>query len=189
MKIGTPVPLLQNHVEFHALLDIYRRRKPQRILEVGTYHGGTLYHWLKNAAKSAVVVSIDSYETGVDNRSLYPEWCPESVILHVLCGDSRNPDIIQRVATRAPYDWCFIDADHSYGGVKADWENYGPLVDGLVCFHDINSLTGVPQLWQEIKDQGYQTDELIGPHEPGEPGWGLGPDTPWGGIGICHTPL
>ena len=27
------------------------RAGPKRVLEIGTYHGGTLYHWLKNASR------------------------------------------------------------------------------------------------------------------------------------------
>jgi len=59
-----------------------------------------------------------------------------------------------------PLDVLFIDGDHSYGGVRADWEMYGPLVapDGLVAFHDIvvhPPETGceVHTLWQELKER------------------------------------
>ena len=35
----------------------------------------------------------------------------------------------------------FIDGDHTYEGVKSDWDNYSPLVmvSGVVLFHDYNS--------------------------------------------------
>ena len=37
-------------------------------------------------------------------------------------------------------DFLFIDGDHSYDGVKADFEMYAPMVrpGGLIAFHDIN---------------------------------------------------
>ena len=59
-----------------------------------------------------------------------------------------------------PYDLVFIDGDHSPAGVRADWQNYGPMAR-LVAFHDIDAehgkLTparladyGVHQLWTEL---------------------------------------
>src|SRR5690606_19990704 len=51
-------------------------------------------------------------------------------------GDSRNANTIAQVVKRGPYDAVFIDGDHRYEGVKADWENYGPL-GRIVAFHDI----------------------------------------------------
>jgi len=189
VTLDTPVPVLQNQSELAELIALYRDRKPKRTLEVGTYHGGTLYHWLRHAPRGATVVSVDSYTVpGVDNRHLYQGWVPPHVFLHVIQGDSRDPHTVERAAEYGPYQWAFIDADHSYEAVKDDWENYGPLVDagGVVCFHDINMEgEGVPRLWWEIR-QGHKTAELVGEHEPGEAAWGLGPDTPWGGIGIVY---
>jgi predicted O-methyltransferase YrrM len=73
----TPVPIFQWEQEFNELLDLYRKLKPKRVLEIGTYHGGTLYHWLTNARKGAKVATVDSYAAGVDNRHLYNDWVPD----------------------------------------------------------------------------------------------------------------
>ena len=187
MITASPVPLLQNSVEFEEVLRLYRYRKPRKVLEIGTYHGGSLYHWLQNAQPGTTIVTVDSYRVGVDNRHLYPEWTPGDVTLHVIEGDSRHHDTVAAVAEHGPYDFCFIDADHSYEAVLDDWRNYGPLVNGLVCFHDIVMLgEGVPRLWREIKDAGHRTREIVGPHQPGPRNWGLEPDTPWGGIGVVE---
>ncbi len=169
----TPVPLLQREDEFDALLDLYRERKPKWVLEVGTYHGGTLYHWLRNAQPGTTVVSLDSYRTDVDNRSLYEGWTPEGVDLAVLEGDSRAESTIERIRELAPYDWVFIDAGHLYDEVKADWLNYGPMCNGVVCFHDI-LYPDVARLWDEIKSE-YSTREIISDPIIEWPGWcGIG---------------
>jgi len=53
-----------------------------------------------------------------------------------------------------PIDILFIDGDHAYEGVKADFERYEPFVkkDGLILMHDVTfPRYGVKDLWKEIK--------------------------------------
>ncbi len=157
----TPVPIFQREWEWQQALALYAERKPMRICEVGSYHGGTLYHWLRCAAPGAVVVSIDSYAAGVDNRVHYADWTPPGVALHVLAGDSRDAAIIKRTRALGPFDWIFIDAGHLESEVTADWENYGPLCapGGVVLFHDICEThvdwIQVSRLWRKIRALGY----------------------------------
>jgi hypothetical protein len=52
-------------------------------------------------------------------------------------------------------DFLFIDADHSYEGIKKDFEMYSLLVrkGGIIAFHDIVP-SGYPTLhkfWNEVK--------------------------------------
>lgn len=155
----TPVPILQREGEFDVLLEMYRERAPRRVLEIGTYHGGTLYHWLQNATLGTLVVSVDSYVTDVDNRQLYPEWVPDGVDLYVIEGDNRDTRVLEQVDRDSPYDWVFIDAGHLYDEVKSDWLNYGPMCTGVVCFHDILH-PDVARLWAEVKTE-HETRELI----------------------------
>jgi Methyltransferase domain len=62
----------------------------------------------------------------------------------------------------------FIDGDHRYEGVKADFENYASLVriGGLIGFHDIvdgpvDEVGGVPDFWRELKATGVRFVELV----------------------------
>lgn len=176
----TPVPIFQWENEFSVVLDLYRRVQPETVLEVGTYHGGTLYHWLRNAQPGTHIVSLDSYAVGVDNRHLYGEWVPEGVTLTVLEGDSNSSETAAKVQEHAPFEWVFIDAGHYYHEVKRDWEWYGSMVaEGGVClFHDIlppserHPEIEVAKLWSEIKAE-YSGFEIVADRSAS-----------WGGIGV-----
>lgn len=66
--------------------------------------------------------------------------------------------------------YLFIDADHRYSGVRADFELYAPLVrpGGLIAFHDISDNTQpgveVNKLWSEIK-QICPVKEFLNPNK------------------------
>ena len=174
-----PVPILQWEAEFAVLLELWKRMRPTRTLEIGTYHGGTLYHWLTNSNGEGTIVSVDSYAVGVDNRHLYDEWNEDGAYLHVIEGNSHHGPTVREVDLRGPYDFVLIDAGHYYKEVKKDWGLYRPMVrpGGLVCFHDILTHPAWPsievgRLWEEIK-KDYLTFEIVADR-----------NAEWGGIGV-----
>jgi len=162
-------------------------RSPERALEIGTAHGGTLFLLTRLASAHATIVSVDlpggMFGGGYSARRkwFYQRFARRSQRLHLLQGDSHSVEMLGQVNAALagqPLDYLFIDGDHRYDGVKRDFEMYGPLVrkGGLIAFHDIvegplENVGGVPQFWREIKHQ-YSHREIIDDTLQG--GYGIG---------------
>lgn len=158
----TSPPTSQAAWEWEQTLRLYCLHDPQTVLEIGSDFGGTLKGWMLNATPGAVFVNID--DRAVDSET-WQSWAQlRGSTLHTIRGDSRDGATIAAAQQYAPYDWIFIDADHSYDFVSLDWANYQSMVrpGGIVAFHDINERNGygVSQLWREIQAQGYVTQEI-----------------------------
>lgn len=76
-----------------------------------------------------------------------------------IVGRSQVPDTLLKLATMLHgrmIDVLFIDGDHTYQGVKADYENYRLLVRHVIALHDISHpySAAIPEetmrLWNEI---------------------------------------
>lgn len=151
--------------------------KPQRVLEIGAWEGGTLWHWLELADK---VVIVDDQMRGLNDWQTWALEAGTKFFWH--WGDSRDAEIIERAQITGPYDLIFIDGAHEYDAVRDDWLNYSSMVaeGGLVAFHDIRPAEhrghGVDRLWQEIKSAGSRTLEIVEMVDD------------WGGIGVWFAP-
>jgi cephalosporin hydroxylase len=150
------------------------------VLELGIWHGGTLYHWLTEARRDAPVTVVAVDPEIIDER-LFRSWAPDNVTLHLIEGRSSDPQTVHAVKEiSSRYDWIFVDADHHYQAVEADWAAYRPLVvTGAVVFHDVTSSVNpdqeVPLFWADLKKAGWKTDEFSSPE---------GREAGWGGIGV-----
>jgi predicted O-methyltransferase YrrM len=180
-----PVQCAQIQWEFQTLLALYRARAPKRVLEIGTFCGGSLYHFLQASQPGTTVVTVDSLEDTdiTDNRELFPGWCPEGVECVPIVGDSHAPETLAQASEHAPYDFVFIDGLHTYAAVSQDWKDYGALTNpgSIIGFHDIclvrdypatNETAGVRRLWREIQESGRVTQEIV--CSPGQTEYGIG---------------
>jgi cephalosporin hydroxylase len=171
------LPPIQTEREHDAFIAILQHENCRSYLEIGSMWGQSLWkvaHALPNGSR---VVSVDSM---VDRPTAEPSLyaCINALRrigydAHFINGDSTAPDTIARVKALGPFDALFIDGNHSFDYVKADWENYGPMAR-IVGFHDINwkdtwksakgnhptaAQMGAERVWNEIKD-GYRHEEF-----------------------------
>lgn len=137
-------------------------RQPHNVLEIGVRHGGTSALW--HGLCTGLVVGID-WEgrdgLGEENtRRLHAEMMKTYPRFTSILGDSQLVETITRADIGWSYDFIFIDGDHSYEGVKADFYNYHSLLSagGCIAFHDIvdtpttrNAGQGVFRFWNELK--------------------------------------
>ena len=180
-----PVPILQDEWEFKMFLEMYIDFAPKNVVEIGSFYGGTLWHWIKYNELLKRIMSIDLSIPPSDNRynemnsskKLWPCWIKNEISFNFFEGSSHDPSMINAVKSRInkEYGLCdmlFIDGDHLYNSVKKDWNNYRDLVrpGGWIVFHDSVGIPDVKQLVTEIKAENkYKTIEISSRPD----GWGI----------------
>jgi predicted O-methyltransferase YrrM len=134
--------------------------KPHNILEVGA-RGGTFLLFSKLSTGTKIAVDLDSEFK--DN--IYLSMLGED--FYFLNENSQSIETFEKIKGICPqFDFIFIDGDHSYEGVKRDFELYKELLSprGYIAFHDIDpdhafrniyssdeSKTGkVRRFWEEL---------------------------------------
>lgn len=170
----------QNPKEQLMFCEYAKLRSPQTFMEIGTAEGGNAVIICQSIPSIKKFIGIDLY---VRNRFVLP--------LHLDCkvflknGRSSSARVFAWAASKAcKIDLLFIDGDHTYEGVKLDYDLYSQRVrkGGLIAFHDIvpdkrpalqktDYKGGVPAFWNEIK-QGKKYIEII--DDPNQDGMGIG---------------
>jgi cephalosporin hydroxylase len=186
---GEVISCLQVFSEIEQLLQLLKSVKPRVVLEIGTNRGGNLFLLTRTAAPDALIVSVDL--PGGEFGGGYPLWrvplyrnfAMQNQHVELVRGNSHSPETLCRAERKLDgrkVDFLFIDGDHTYEGVKQDYEMFSPLVreGGMIGLHDILPAPGFPtchvdKFWNELKNSHSNYLEFIHDRNQG-----------WAGIGI-----
>ena len=194
-KFGIDIKPMQVMTEIGRLLRILEQLRPETLLEIGTARGGTLFLFTRIASPTATFISIDlpggMFGGGYEDWriALYKSFALDRQKIYLIRADSHSINTLNNVKSiidDKKIDFLFIDGDHSYEGVKKDFEMYSTLVrkGGIIAFHDIVphdrahdpcGVVGVPRFWNEIK-HSYKYLEIV-------KDWSQG----WAGIGVLYV--
>jgi predicted O-methyltransferase YrrM len=159
--------MLQDRIEMRKFLDLIKREKVTRYLEIGCKHGGSLWFIGSELPPRSRIVAVDLPHGDRSFKESQPhlEACVDHLLrlgheAYLLIGDSTDPQVIADVTKLGPFDLVFIDANHTEPYVWADWKAYGEL-GRMIAFHDIGWIARpepskkmpieVPRVWAEIK--------------------------------------
>lgn len=164
--------------EILGLMEIVAGLDAKSVCEIGSYNGGTLFLFARVCRPDVKILSVD-LKYGPGFRQAFLRFALPGQEIRCLEGDSHSAAARDRAAAYfggEKIDFLFIDGDHSYDGVKADFELFSPMVrpGGVVAFHDINpdfnargkpnggAISGeVPRFWSEIRGRYAETRELV----------------------------
>ena len=116
----------------------------ERLVEVGVWHGVTTCRLRAAMGPTGVLFAVDPYPVGRLGFSA------QQVIARREVAKVANGRVCWLRTTGAqagkehaekdepPVEFVFLDGDHSYEGLRGDWEAWSPLVapGGVVCLHD-----------------------------------------------------
>jgi len=143
---------------------------PSTVAEIGRAKGGTLALLCRAAAPDALVISLDLpgaihsgpvpiFNKGAWRRPLLRAMAGPAQDLRLIDADSKSALAVKLFGEALggrKLDLLFIDGDHTWAGVKSDFELYSGFVKpgGIIAFHDINSGleefgVAVSRFWRE----------------------------------------
>lgn len=132
----------QGYTEYKLFLEFIKNKLPPRpvVVEIGLRVANQRFFYKE---------LFDADYKGIDIKKFDGD--------DFIHGDSKKQETLDELKiwlNGRKIDLLFIDGDHSYDGVKKDYELYSPLAN-VIAMHDINTNKvfnkGVVKLWKEIK--------------------------------------
>jgi len=187
VKKAYKIGMAQKAAEITMLTKFLCLMKPTNVMEIGTDKGGVFFLLCK--ASRGIKISLDlpcakggSKFDVAQRNEMMRTWGSN---IHILEGDShdkKHVQDVQRILNEQELDFLFIDGDHSYEGVKQDFEMYSPLVKsgGFIAFHDVNDTAFhrnhncyVSKFWNELEGVKFEFNVF---------------SKRWAGIGVYRKP-
>ena len=184
---GFEMGMFQHREEIADFLVWLRHRLKGHLgptMEIGGHRGGTASMFCTLSEDTVISIDKPDGEWGgvgfqsARERDLILDhlYHPRYIGINADSHDPKTVDDVSRFMPNGSCDLLFIDGDHSYNGVRQDFDDYKKFVRtrGIVAFHDINDTplhrergVEVPRFWKEL--EGDKHEFTI--------------DADWGGIG------
>ena len=142
-RFGLAAPETQTTTDERDAISRYAAGK-RCLVEIGVWHGVTTCRMRASMAPEGVIYAVDPYPIGrlrlsfqlriahkevskIQNGRV--EWIRKT-------GEIAARDLTPKLD--GTVDFVFIDGDHSWEGLKGDWEGWAPLIapGGLIALHD-----------------------------------------------------
>ncbi len=165
------------HLE--ELLELYEclPRRVDRVLEIGTEHGGWLLMLASVLEASAEMCAVDQeHHPEFDVARDEIEYLGHS-LFHIRGSSADAVRQVEAWLGGGPLDVLHLDGPHTYEGVRQGWNDYAPLVrpGGIVVIHDVeptgpHAIFGAQQLFRE-REKDHRTQLC---HMKWQEGLGIG---------------
>lgn len=165
------VDRIKTHLTHHERVKLYQlaKSKSGKFVEIGSYLGASSFFIALAASEIEEPTKLYCVDTWQNDSMTEGKWDTytefqnninkfENYIVALrgtsaTVGKTFNDEI----------DFLFIDGDHSYTGVKQDFETWFPKLkkDGIIVFHDIGWAEGVAKLIREdVRSAVYNEQSL-----------------------------
>lgn len=176
----------QKRDEILGFAEFARSRSPEVFCEIGTLHGGT-HLFLTHALPSVgMAIAVDLLVQNRVKLRLLEKPGQRSFFINAASASPATVDRVAAILSGRQIDLLFIDGDHTYESVRADFLSYRGLVreGGVIAFHDIcedyrtrfgrdtpHYAGGVPLLWRKLRAR-YEHHEFV--DSPDQDAFGIG---------------
>lgn len=151
---------IKSHLTVNERVYLYRLTKNKSIvIEIGSYIGASAccFGAAMKEFGTGKLFCIDTWKNDAmseGNWDTYAEFSKNTVNFSKFITPIRgfSTEVVEQVANQTTtLDLLFIDGDHSYEGVKADWEAYQHFLKpgSIVIFHDWGWAEGVKRVIEE----------------------------------------
>ena len=196
-RLGVPLQCRVDDDEVEGLFDfIQNLGKRKTLVEIGCLQGRSLFTLAQAMEERAWIIGVD-LPGGKWGAARYSMKLPGTInwlgdlgfSAAYIHGDSHEERTLLRLVNLLQdrlIDVLVIDGDHTYEGVRQDYEMYSPLVDksGVIIFHDIAEdcppdTDGVPigvgKFWKDLQEAPEQINvEYTEIYRPGSKmGYGI----------------
>ncbi len=136
--IGLEQPHTQTTQAERDCLAVYAAGK-HRLVELGVYEGVSTYILGRAMAPTGVLYAVDPFIPGRLG------FCWSELVARKEASRTRRDIVFVKLLSRdaaqaikGDFDMVFIDADHSFDGIRQDWNDWSPRVirGGIIALHD-----------------------------------------------------